>query len=111
MISFILTSRVQGNKDTNFFQLLDSAVACLDNPANVEFLVKYDSDDSEAPPQEAFSKYPFPIKRFQWSRGEGRHGLHLDHMYLFAQRDMRSRFTMILADDFTFFAKVLIQIY
>lgn len=103
MISFILTSRVTGNPDTNIEQLLGSAAACASNPSNLEFIIKYDSDDDQRPSDAFFRKFPFPIKVHTWSRGEGRHGLHLDHQYLFAQRDMRSRFVMICADDFTFY--------
>ena len=53
----------------------------------IEFLIKYDDDDTERPPASFFAKYPFSIRTFAWSRGEGRHSLHHAQEYLFAQRD------------------------
>jgi hypothetical protein len=102
MISFILTSRVKGNKDSNIGKLLDSVVGCVVDPSKVEFLIKYDTDDDGMPPKAFFERYPFKCRTFQWSRGEGRHSIHNDHMYLFAQHDPRARFVMIVSDDFTF---------
>lgn len=101
MISFILTSRVKDNKDSNIKLLLDSASVCC-KPEHIEFLIKYDSDDDQIPKEDFFKQYPFQIKTFSWSRGEGRHSIHNDHLYLFTQHDMRSRFIMICSDDFQF---------
>jgi len=104
MISFILTSRVKGNKDSNIGRFLDSLRDCT-RPENVEVILKYDTDDDQRPSDEFFKRYPFPIKVFTWSRGEGRHAIHEAHPYLFTQHDPRSRFITISADDFTFVRK------
>lgn len=104
MITFILTSRVKGSEDSNIELLLDSAQACC-KPENIEFIIKYDDDDDVRPQGSFFVKYPFQTKIQSWSRGEGRHSIHLDHMYLFSLRDRRSRFVMICSDDFTFYRK------
>jgi len=102
MLTIILTSRVAGNRDSNIKLLLDSLVFCGGNRQNCEVIVKYDDDDDEIPDATFFGSYPFNIKQFIWSRGEGRHGFHLDHFYLFAQRNLESTFVLLCADDFTF---------
>ncbi len=102
MISLILSSRVKNNPDSNIGRMLESLSACVSLPSNVEVLIKYDSDDDAMPPKSLFDRYPITCRTFQWSRGEGRHSIHNDHMYLFAQHDPRSRFAMIVSDDFTF---------
>src|SRR5262245_26568818 len=104
MMSVIFCSRVQNNDDSNIERLLDSTLE-FTTPAErsqIEFLVKYDEDDQARPPDSFFLKYPFPIRRFVWSRGEGRHSLHHVQEYLFTQRDPRSRFLLMTADDFYF---------
>jgi hypothetical protein len=104
MISVIFCSRVKDNPDTNVRRLLDSAVAHVrpEERDKVEFLIKYDSDDEGQPPDSFFAQYPFQIRTFVWSQGEGRHHLHHAQEYLFAQRDPRSRFCLMTADDFYF---------
>jgi hypothetical protein len=104
MISVIFCSRVKDNLDSNVRRLLDSAVAhtSLEERRQIEFLIKYDDDDDARPPKDFFAAYPFTIRTFVWSRGEGRHSLHHAQEYLFAQRDPRSRFCLMIADDFYF---------
>jgi hypothetical protein len=104
MISVIFCSRVKDNPDSNIKRLLDSAVAHVhpDERDQIEFLIKYDDDDDQRPPDSFFTDYPFQIRVFDWSRGEGRHYLHHAQEYLFAQRDPRSRFLLMTADDFVF---------
>ena len=104
MISVIFCSRVKENPDSNVRRLLDSAVVHTspDERDKIEFLIKYDDDDDGRPPDKFFARYPFPIRTFAWSRGEGRHYLHHAQEYLFAQRDPRSRFCLMTADDFLF---------
>src|SRR5436305_262714 len=105
MLSVLFCSRVKDNPDSNLPRLLDSAVAHLapHEYDKIEFLIKYDDDDDERPPDSFFARYPFAVRTFAWSRGEGRHSLHHAQEYLFAQRDPRSRFCLMTADDFCFF--------
>jgi hypothetical protein len=104
MISVIFCSRVKDNPDSNIKRLLDSAVAHVrpDERDKIEFLIKYDDDDDQRLPDSFFADYPFQIRTFVWSRGEGRHYLHHAQEYLFTQRDPRSRFLLMTADDFYF---------
>lgn len=104
MISVLFCSRVKDNPDSNVKRLLDSAAACVgpDERDKIEFLIKYDDDDDQRPPDELFRQYPFAVRTFVWSRGEGRHYLHHAQEYLFAQRDPRTRFCLMTADDFYF---------
>lgn len=104
MLSVIFCSRVQDNPDSNVGRLLDSIVACTDSTERreIEVLIKYDSDDECRPQEGFFSQYPFAVKTFTWSRGEGRHALHNAQEYLFTQRDPKSRFLLMTADDFVF---------
>src|SRR5438874_439861 len=104
VISIIFCSRVKDNPDSNVGRLLDSLVANTtpEEQRQVEVLIKYDSDDDCRPQEGFFSQYPFAIKTFCWSRGEGRHSLHNAQEYLFTQRDPRSRFLLMTADDFFF---------
>jgi hypothetical protein len=104
MLSVIFCSRVKDNPDSNVQGLLDSAAAHVlpEERDRIEFLVKYDDDDDQRPPDDFFAGYPFSIRTFTWSRGEGRHYLHHVQEYLFTQRDPRSRFCLMTADDFLF---------
>jgi hypothetical protein len=105
MISIIFCSRAQDNPDSNLKKLLDSTAAHTspEERRQIELLIKLDDDDDERRPTESFlAEYPFPIRTFVWSRGEGRHSLHHAQEYLFAQRDPRSRFCIMTADDFIF---------
>lgn len=107
MISVIFCSRVKENPDSNVQRLLDSAADHLhvEERDQIEFLIKYDADDDARPPDSLFARYPFPVRTFVWSRGEGRHYLHHAQEYLFAQRDPRTRFCLMTADDFLFTRK------
>ncbi len=104
MLSIIFASRVKDNPDSNLKRLLDSAVRHMTvaESHQVEVLIKYDDDDDQRPPDRFFAGWPFPVRTFVWSRGEGRHSLHNVQEYLFAQRDPRSRFCLLMADDFYF---------
>lgn len=102
MLTLLLTSRVKDNKDSNIDKLLSSLVDCGGNKGNCEVLIKYDNDDTQQPDESYFLKYPFDVKKFVWSRGEGRHSIHLDHFYLFTQKNPKSKFVLLCADDFTF---------
>ena len=104
MISVIFCSRVKNNPDSNIPRLLDSAATHVrpEERDQVEFLIKFDDDDDSRPPDSFFARYPFAIRTFVWGRGEGRHHLHHAQEYLFAQRDPRSRFLLMTADDFYF---------
>src|SRR4051794_30079419 len=104
MISVLFCSRSKDNPDSGLERLLDSAVSCTtpQEREQIEFLIKFDSADDARQPDSFFAKYPFPVRTFTWSRGEGRHGLHHAQEYLFAQRDPRSRFCLMTADDFYF---------
>ncbi len=104
MLSVIFCSRVKDNPDSDIKRLLDSAVEFVrpQEREKIEFLIKYDDDDDQRPPDSFFERYPFTIRRFVWSRGEGRHYLHHAQEYLFAQRDPRTRFCLMTADDFFF---------
>src|SRR5947209_2201460 len=104
MLSVLFCSRVKDNPASNLPRLLDCAVAHVrpEERAHIEFLIKYDDDDDQRPPESAFAAYPFRIRTFVWGRGEGRHYLHHAQEYLFAQRDPRSRFCLMTADDFYF---------
>ena len=104
MISVIFCCRVKDNPDSNLKRLLDSAVAHVrpEERDQIEFLIKFDEDDDQRPPDRFFADYPFQIRTFVWSRGEGRHYLHHAQEYLFTERDPRSRFLLMTADDFYF---------
>lgn len=104
MISVLFCSRVQDNPDSDLPRMLDSVVehTTEQERGQIEFLIKYDSDDDARLPDNFFAKYPFPVRTFCWSRGEGRHSLHNAQEYLFTQRDPRSRFCLMTADDFVF---------
>ena len=104
MISVLFCSRVKDNVDSQIKRLLDSAETHIapTERTNIEFLIKYDDDDDARPNDSFFAAYPFSIRTFVWSRGEGRHYLHHAQEYLFAQRNPRSRFCLMVADDFYF---------
>jgi hypothetical protein len=104
MLSVLFCSRVKDNPDSNLPRLLDSAVAHVapHECDQIEFLIKFDDDDEQRLPDSFFARYPFAVRTFVWSRGEGRHSLHHAQEYLFAQRDPRSRFCLMTADDFYF---------
>jgi hypothetical protein len=104
MISVIFCSRAKDNPDSNLKRLLDSAAEHVqpEERDKIEFLIKFDDDDDQRPPDSFFADYPFQIRTYVWSRGEGRHYLHHAQEYLFTERDPRSRFCLMTADDFRF---------
>jgi hypothetical protein len=104
MISVLFCSRVKDNPASNLPGLLESMADCTtpQERAQVEFLIKFDDDDPYRVSEAQLKKYPFQIRSWVYSRGEGRHGLHHAQEYLFAQRDPRSRFCLMTADDFKF---------
>lgn len=104
MLSVLFCSRVKDNPASALPKLLDSTVANLlpHELGQIEFLIKYDDDDDQRPPASFFTQYPFPIRTFCYSRGDGRHSLHHAQEYLFTQRDPRSRWCLMTADDFFF---------
>jgi|GEM_PF-1573306 len=104
MISVLFCSRAKENPDCGLERLLNSTVECTtpQEREQIEFLIKFDSDDDARLPDHILQQYPFAVRPFVWSRGEGRHGLHHAQEYLFAQRDPRSRFCLMTADDFYF---------
>jgi len=104
MIAILFCSRVKDNPDSNIKRLLDTAVATTtpEEREQIEFLVKFDDDDDQRPPDSFFAQYPLKIRLFSWSRGEGRHYLHHAQEYMFAQRDPRSSYCLMTADDFRF---------
>jgi hypothetical protein len=104
MLSVIFCSRAKDNPDFALPRLLDSAAdhVAAHERGQIEFLIKFDEDDDARPPDEFFARFPFAVRPFVWSRGEGRHYLHHAQEYLFAQRDPRSRFCLMTADDFYF---------
>jgi hypothetical protein len=104
MISVLFCSRVKDNPDSQLPQMLDSVMdhTTPTERDQIEFLIKYDDDDDARPPNSFFDRYPFRIRTFVWSRGEGRHSLHHAQEYLFAQRNPASRFCLMTADDFVF---------
>lgn len=107
MLSVLFCSRSKENSDSDLPRLLDSAVETM-TPAEyeqIEFLIKFDEDDDNRPTDAFFARYPFRIRPFIWSRGEGRHHLHHAQEYMFANRDPRSRWLLMTADDFFFTRK------
>ncbi len=104
MLSVLFCSRVKDNPDSDLPRMLDSAAAHVTprERDQIEFLIKFDHDDDGRPPDRFFARYPFAVRSFVWSRGEGRHALHHAQEHLFAQRDPRSRFCLMTADDFYF---------
>jgi len=102
LLTILLSSRVKDNKDSRIHELLGSLEKCGGNDSNCEVLIKYDDDDNMRPDSKYFDRFPFTVGLFTWSRGEGRHGLHLDYFYLFSQRNRNSTFVLVGGDDFCF---------
>lgn len=96
-----------GNPDSNIKHLIDSAVCTVDptDYNKIEFLIKYDWDDTQRLSQDSFSNYPFPCKLFVYERGEGRHHTHHTCEYLFANRNPSFKWVMNMSDDFHFTRK------
>lgn len=104
MLSVLFCSRAKDNPDSALRRLLDTACQYIapHEREHIEFLIKFDDDDDIRMSDEELAAYPFTVRSFTWSRGEGRHGLHNAQEYLFTQRDPQSRFCLMIADDFFF---------
>src|SRR5688572_29181641 len=104
MISVLFCSRAKDNPDSALPRFFETAMECIapHERDKIEFLIKFDEDDDQRLPDSYFERFPLKIRTFCWSRGEGRHGLHHAQEYLFTQRDPRSRFCHMTADDFFF---------
>ena len=100
MVSFILTSRVKDNVDSNIHSLLKSIVFCGGLKDNVEVLIKYDDDDDLKPDKSEFINYPFDVKLFSWNRGEGRFSLQFDYTILLTELNPISKVIVNISDDF-----------
>ena len=105
MLSIILASRVLGNEDSQIKKLLDSTEKFVDDYSKIEFLIKYDHDDMHRPSDKFLSKYPFKVKTFVYSRGEGRHYNNHHCEYLFANRNPNFKWVINMSDDFVFTRK------
>ncbi len=101
MISILFASRVKDNPDSNLPALFASTLqTCTDEELKqIEFLIKFDDDDELRPKE---FRYPFPVKTVCYSRGTGRSNLHHFCEYLFTLHDPKSRFVLVIADDFVF---------
>lgn len=102
MMSILVSSRVDGNPDSNIDALISSTIYNREPGEKVEFLIKYDSDDTKKHDDNYFKNYPIPIRTFTWGRMEGRHSLHTTYEYLFTNIHECSRLIMIGSDDFVF---------
>lgn len=104
MISIVFASRKKDNPYSNLQLMFDSLVSLhsIDELLQVEFILKFDNDDTEHIDPSIFLSYPFRIKYVTYERGEGRHDIHNVLNYLFSLRDMKSRFFLNMADDFIF---------
>ncbi|MFQ3651525.1 MAG: hypothetical protein SNJ75_14455, partial [Gemmataceae bacterium] len=104
MISILFCSRVKGNPASGLKTFFESIVATTTptEREQIEILIKFDEDDDQRPSQNYLASLPFCVRTFVYARGEGRHSLHHAQEYLFAQRDPRSRFLLMTADDFCF---------
>ena len=73
MISVIFCSRVKDNPDSALERLLDSAVMHIapEERDQIEFLIKYDDDDEQRPPDSFFDAIP---SRFAVSSGRAARG-------------------------------------
>lgn len=101
MISIILASRVINNSDSNISRLINTTIETMEPGDNVEFLIKYDSDDSERPSDEWFRQsFPIPVRTFTWSRCEGRHSIHEFQQYLFTRANPHAELIYNTSDDF-----------
>jgi hypothetical protein len=107
MLSIIFASRVKDNMDSQLKNLLDSTFMCVDRDdyPKIEFLIKYDWDDDNRPPDSFFAQYPFTIKPFVYARGEGRHYNNHHCEYLFANTNPSFKWVMNMSDDFVFTRK------
>lgn len=121
MITFLMCSRRLENPDSNIIEFFNSATDKLtdEQKERVEFLIKFDTDDTDShnailnrnwktdklhqPGKYAqtnkLKELPFRIKHFVYNRAEGRRSLHNDYMFLFSQRDPRSKFISFVTDD------------
>jgi len=104
LISITFASRVKYNPDSNIERLLQTALdtTTKEEQKQIEFLVKYDRDDDLAPRDKSFSSFPFQYKTAVYDRGEGRNFIHHFIEYMFTLHDPKSRFILVLADDYFF---------
>jgi hypothetical protein len=96
VISFIMCHRKHGNTNSDIPRFLQSLESAVDDPSNVEILIKMDDDDMEA-------VVPFSsitIKSVRTPRRRGYADLHLGYKDLMGMVDSRARFISAVADDF-----------
>jgi len=105
MISIIISSRVEGNKNHNLIALLESLRVNTLYPSLIEVLVKYDFCDQEARfvhdsllPD---NKYPFKIKQIYEEKLRGYIDIHYGYNLLIPLLSPSSKIVISMADDFT----------
>ena len=101
MLSICLSSRIINNPSSNLKRFLDSLdnFTKNDEKDKIEILIKFDNDDI-IPEFVLNSEYPFPIKYFQYERGEGRWDIANVLNFLITMVDEKCKFIMNIADDF-----------
>lgn len=124
-ITFLMCSRKKNNPDSHLLSFLESAKKFISNQEieNVELLVKFDMDDDETYKQilntnwdekrhnqpNLIKHYNLPTRWFIYNRGEGRNSLHNDYMFLFSQRNPKTKFVMFVTDDCVFERKCIVE--
>lgn len=121
LVTFLMCCRIKDNPDTNIIRTLDSIRRNIGDKEldNIEVLIKFDDNDEKVY-QQLFNRnwqtdlkrvpgtyeqpnilktYPFTIRYFQYSQGEGRYSLHNDYKFLFSQRNPNSKFISFITDD------------
>lgn len=103
-ISIIVTSRAHGNPNHSLIKLLESLKENTSNPAILEVLVKYDSDDCDFPSVRnsiESGSYPFGVKFCIGLRGRGYIDIHNGYNLLLKMVSKSSLVVGAMADDFT----------
>lgn len=103
MISVIVTSRVQGNINSNLPELIRSLAEHSDSPEDIELLVKFDVDDDLARDLHTEinnKELPFPIKIAYGPRGRGYIDIHHGYNQLLPMLYSKTKIVIAMADDF-----------
>ena len=101
MISLLVCSRIQDNKNTSLTNLLDSLTDQSSDYKNFEVLIKFDDDDkgvNNVLPK--LKKYPFTIKYLIEPRGRGYLDLHVFYNRVFSLANPESGVLGAMGEDF-----------
>lgn len=100
MITFLITSKIQGNPNWGLDVFLESLAQTAKSHDSFEVLLKFDTEDEKSYTYVDSLNYPFHIKWLREPRGRGYIDIHIGYTRAMSMIDDKSKIITCFADDF-----------